>query len=135
MVRNCIFFRYNVLKATFFLNANQINFLFVVHVVFQSYHFSKQFLSNLSKIKYLAFFIRFCFVVSLAKMVTLTTNIVDKKSAQYRKYIWYWEENISKQMEIPTLLTVFLAIPLNRLPWLGVTFHCSQIEFLLLISL
>ena len=27
-------------------------------------------------------------VVSLAKMVTLTNNIVYKKSAQYRKYIW-----------------------------------------------
>ena len=49
----------------------------------------KTFLSDLSKIKYLAFFITFCFVVSLAKMVTLTTNIVYKKSAQYRKYIWW----------------------------------------------
>ena len=65
----------------------QINFLFVVNLVLQCYHFSKQFLSNLSKIKYLAFFKKFCFVVSLAKMVTLTTNIVYKKSAQYRKYI------------------------------------------------
>ena len=65
----------------------QINFLFVANVVFHCYHFSKQFFSNLSKIKYLAFFITFCFVVSLAKMVTLTTNIVYKKSAQYRKYI------------------------------------------------
>ena len=53
-----------------------------------TYHFSKQFLSNLSKIKYLAFFITFCFVVSLVKMVTLTNNFVYKKSAQYRKYIW-----------------------------------------------
>ena len=43
-------------------------------LVFQCYHFSKQFLSNLSKIKYLAFFITFCFVVSLIKMVTLTTG-------------------------------------------------------------
>mgnify|MGYP001322839482 CR=1 FL=1 len=33
----------------------QINFLFVVNVVFQCYRFSKQFLSNLSKIKYLVF--------------------------------------------------------------------------------
>ena len=66
----------------------QINFLFMANVVFKCYHFSKQFLSNISKIKYLAFFITFCFVVSLAKMVTLTTNIVDKKSAQYWKYIW-----------------------------------------------
>ena len=56
-------------------------------VVFQCYRFSEQFLSNLSKIKYLAFFITFGFVVSLAKIVTLTTNIVYKKSAQYRKYI------------------------------------------------
>ena len=69
-------------------SSKQINFLFVANVVFQCYHFSKQFLSNLSKIKYLAFFITFCFVVSLAKMVTLTNNIVYKKSAQYRKYIW-----------------------------------------------
>merc|ERR1712183_1066478 len=67
----------------------QINFLFVANVDFQNFHFSKQFLSNVSKIKYLAFFIKylaffikFCFVVSLAKMVTLTTNIVYKKSAQ-----------------------------------------------------
>ena len=54
------------------------------------------FLSNLSKIKYLAVFITFCFVVSLAKMVTLTTNIIYKKSAQYRKYI--------------------LSLPLNHIP-------------------
>ena len=47
--------------------------LFVAKVVFQYYHFSKQFLPNLSEIKYLAFFITFCFVVSLAKMVTLAT--------------------------------------------------------------
>ena len=60
-------------------NPEQINFLLVANVVFQCYHFSKQFL-NLSK-KYLAFFITVCFVVSLAKMVTLTTNIVYKKSA------------------------------------------------------
>ena len=33
----------------------------------------------LSKIKYLAFFITFCFIVSLAKMVTLTNKIVYKK--------------------------------------------------------
>ena len=59
----------------------------MANVVFQCYHFSKQFLSNLSKIKYLALFINFCFVVSLAKMVTLTNNIVYKKSAQYRKYL------------------------------------------------
>jgi hypothetical protein len=65
----------------------QINFLFVVKSAFQCYHFSKQFLSNLSKIKYLAFFITFFFVESLAKVVTLTNNIVYKKSAQYRKYI------------------------------------------------
>ena len=69
------------------LRKDQINFLFVANVVFHCYHFSKQFLSNLSKIKYLAFFITFCFVVSLAKMVTLTNNIVYQKSAQYRKYI------------------------------------------------
>ena len=68
-------------------SVHQINFLFVAKVAFQCYHFSKQFLSNLSKIKYLAFFITFCCVASLAKMVTLTTNIVYKKSAQYRKYI------------------------------------------------
>ena len=49
----------------------------------------KEIYFNLSKIKYLAFFITFCFVVSLAKMVTLTNNIVYQKSAQYRKYIWY----------------------------------------------
>jgi hypothetical protein len=36
--------------------------------------------------KYLAFFITFCSVVGLAKTVTLTNNIVYKKSAQ-RKYI------------------------------------------------
>ena len=42
------------------------------------------------KIKYLAFFVRFCSVVGLEKMVTLTTNIVYKKSAQYRKYICLW---------------------------------------------
>ena len=57
-------------------------------LVFQCYHFSKQFLSNLSKIKYLAFFITFCFVVSLAKMVALTNNSKQQKSAQHRKYIW-----------------------------------------------
>ena len=57
-------------------------------LVFQCYHFSKQFLSNLSKIKYLAFFITLCFVVSLAKMVALTNNFVYQKSAQYRKHIW-----------------------------------------------
>ena len=57
----------------------QINFLSVANVVFQCYHFSKQFLSNLSKIKYLAFFITFCFIVSLANMVTLTNNIFTKK--------------------------------------------------------
>ena len=57
-------------------------------LVFQCYHFSKQNLSNQSKIKYLAFFITFCLVVSLAKMVTLTNYIVYQKSAQYRKYIW-----------------------------------------------
>ena len=67
---------------------NQINFLFVANVVFQCYHFSKQFLSNRSKYKYLAFFITFCFLASLAKMVTLTTNIVYKISAQYWKYSW-----------------------------------------------
>ena len=39
------------------LTGIQINFLFVANVVFRCYHFSKQFLSNLSKIKYLAFFI------------------------------------------------------------------------------
>ena len=61
---------------------------FLANVVFQCYHFSKQFLSNLSRIRYLAFFITFCFVVSLANMVTLTNNIVYKKSAQYRKNIW-----------------------------------------------
>ena len=66
---------------------HQINFLSVANVVFHCYHFSKQFLSNLSKIIYLAFFITFCFVVSLAKMVTLTNNTVYKKSTQYRKYI------------------------------------------------
>ena len=61
----------------------------MANVVFQCYHFPKQFLSNLSKVKYLAFFIKFCFVVSLAKMVTLTNNIAYKKSALYRKYICY----------------------------------------------
>ena len=31
----------------------------------------------------------------------------------------YWEENISKQIEIiPHLLTVLLSIPLNKLPWM-----------------
>ena len=30
----------------------------------------------------------------------------------------YWEENISKQIEIFSLLIVFLSIPLNKLPWL-----------------
>jgi hypothetical protein len=45
--------------------------------------------------EYLAFFIIFCFVVGLAKMVTLTNNIVYKKSAQYRKHIW--AEQISQQ--------------------------------------
>ena len=65
-----------------------VTFLFVENVVFQCYHFSKQLLSNLSKIKYLAFFITFCFVLSLEKMVTLKINIVYKNSAQYRKYIW-----------------------------------------------
>ena len=75
---------------------DQINFLFVANVVFQCYHFSKQFLSNLSKMKYLAFFITFCFVVGLAKMVTLTNNIVYKKSAQYRKYICHWPSFIIK---------------------------------------
>ena len=69
------------------LTGIQINFLFVANVVFQCYHFSKQFLSNLSKIKYLAFSITLCFVVSLAKMVTLTNNIVHKKSDQYTQ-IW-----------------------------------------------
>ena len=68
-------------KAIIITGVRQINFLFVVNVVFQSYHFSKQFLSNLSKIKYFAFFIIFCFFVGLAKMATLTTNIVDKNSA------------------------------------------------------
>ena len=29
----------------------------------------------------------------------------------------YWDENTSKQFEIPSLLTVFLLIPLNELPW------------------
>ena len=56
------------------------------------YHFSKQSFSNLSKIKYLAFFIPFCFVVSLAKMVTLSTNFVYKKSTQYRKYLCCWPD-------------------------------------------
>ena len=51
-------------------NTRQINFLFMVNLVFQCYHFSKQFLSNLSKIKYLAFFITSFVVVSLTKMVT-----------------------------------------------------------------
>ena len=74
----------------------QINFLSVAKVVFQCYQFSKQFFSSLSRIKYLDFFITFCFVVSLEKMVTLTNNIVYKKSAQYRKYIW----NRPKQMKI-----------------------------------
>ena len=29
----------------------------------------------------------------------------------------YSEENISKQIEIPSLLTVFLSVPLKKLPW------------------
>ena len=69
-------------------SSSQPNKLLIRDDVFQCYQFSKQFLSNLSKIKYLAFFITFCFVVSLAKMVTLTNNIVYKKFAQYRKCIW-----------------------------------------------
>jgi len=73
----------------------------VANVVFQCYHFSKQFLSNLSKVKYLAFFITFCFVVSLAKMATLTNNIVYKKSAKYRKSIWF---------DLLFLLSLFLEI-------------------------
>ena len=31
--------------------------------------------------------------------------------------MWYWEENISKQIETPSVLTVFLTIPLNKLPY------------------
>ena len=31
--------------------------------------------------------------------------------------VCYWEENISKQIEIPSLLTVFLLVPLKTLPW------------------
>ena len=76
----------------------------MANVVFQCYHFSKQFLSNLSKIKYLAFFITFCFVVSLAKMVTLTTNIVYKKSSQYSKYVWIAEEKLNLRPRFGILL-------------------------------
>ena len=36
----------------------------------------------------MAFLITFSFVASLANIATLTTNIVYKKSTQYRKYIW-----------------------------------------------
>ena len=46
-------------------------------------------LSDLGLNSFESCFIRFCSVVSLEKMVTLTTNIVYKKFAQYRKYIWY----------------------------------------------
>ena len=63
----------------------------VSNVAFHFYHFSKQTLSNLWKNKYLAFFITFCFFVSLAKMVTLNIHFVYKKSAQYRKLHWFWE--------------------------------------------
>ena len=52
-------------------SSSQPNKLLIRDDVFQCYQFSKQFLSNLSKIKYLAFFITFCY----------------KKSGQYRKYI------------------------------------------------
>ena len=50
----------------------------------------------------MAFFITFCFVLSLEKMVTLTINIVYKKSAQYRKYLCCmlkllkWNRNIKR---------------------------------------
>ena len=73
-------------------------------LVFQCYHFSKQNISNQSKIKYLAFFITFCFVVSLAKMVTLTTNIVYKKSSQYSKYVWIAEEKLNLRPRFGILL-------------------------------
>ena len=79
-------------KELVYIYPNQINFLFVANVVFQCYHFSKQFLSHLSKITYIFGFFHnillCCNYVSLAKMVTLTNNIVYKKSAQHRKYIW-----------------------------------------------
>ena len=65
----------------------QIIFYLWQMLFFSIITFKNNFFINQSKIKYLAFFITFCFVVSLAKMVTLTNNIVYKKSAQYRKYI------------------------------------------------
>ena len=76
----CLHFTPSFSRFKYFINdkswrkRDQINFLFVANVVFQCYHFSKQFSSNLSKIKYFAFFTTLSFVVSLAKMVTLTNN-------------------------------------------------------------
>ena len=60
----------------------------------------------------MAFFITFCFGVSLEKMVTLTNNIVYKKSTQYRKYICllitiklsYLQKNKSGNTNLPLLL-------------------------------
>ena len=66
--------------------------------------FQNNFFLNLSKIKYLAFFITFCLVVSLAKMVTLTTNIVYKKSSQYSKYVWIAEEKLNLRPRFGILL-------------------------------
>ena len=36
----------------------------------------------------------------------------------------YWEENISKQIGIPSFLTVFVSIPFNKLTWLKSLLHC-----------
>ena len=55
----------------------------------------------------------FCFVVSLAKMVTLTTNIVDKKSDQYTKKC--------------TCLEVYLEICLS---FLKISYKKSALPFL-----
>ena len=47
----------------------------------------------------------------------------------------YWENNVSKQIEIPYLLTVFLSIPLNKLPCplsrLGRLRKCRNMEEIL----
>jgi hypothetical protein len=43
------------------------------------------------------------------------------------KPVRYWEENTSKQIEIPYLLTILLSIPYNKLLWF---FQLDKLEFM-----
>ena len=53
------------------------------------------------------------------------TNFIYKKRLQYSNHfislskLFFWEENLGKRYETPSLLTVFLSIPLKKL-------HCCE---------